>query len=179
MKTNLKTETVGTLCLKPQTLSRLLAPLFVSGVWQSIGIGLDCTVETTSSMLNRQRGFMLAAQPSDGTSQSIPAATITSAKVHDPTVSPGVSSNTSTTQLLDQVQKQETANMESVRGPQPSPIASSNPIGAPALHTSQNTTQDNSSMQCVINQAIPPSLKTATDGTGGISLDQTVRTETA
>nr|QVG74809.1 hypothetical protein 1 [Totiviridae sp.] len=174
MKTDLKTETMATLALRPSTLSRVSASVFVSGLWQSIGIGLDTTVETTSSIIDRMRGFMLAAQPKDGTFltqlEQIQ-------QLHLPTRSDGTQSNASMTQLSAVASRTEQQNQESHHGAVPSPLPSSNPMATPNIGTSQNSGPQTLSDQTMINRAVPPTHKIGTDGTGGVALDQTERTD--
>lgn len=174
MKTDLKTETMATLALRPSTLSRVSASVFVSGLWQSIGIGLDTTVETTSSIIDRMRGFMLAAQPKDGTFltqlEQIQ-------QLHLPTRSDGTQSNASMTQLSAVASRTEQQSQESHHGAVPSPLPSSNPMATPNIGTSQNSGPQTLSDQTMINRAVPPTHKIGTDGTGGVALDQTERTD--
>ncbi|APG75997.1 hypothetical protein 1 [Hubei toti-like virus 20] len=172
MRTNLETETLATLALKPATLSRVSATVFVPGLWQSIGIGLDTSVETTSSMIDRMRGFSLAAQPKDGTLMSQLEQILA---VHLPTQTDGVTSSQSTTQLLDQASKAEATGIHSHHGTLPSPLPSSNPMAMPNTGTSQNTGPSDTTDQVTVNRAVPPTLKPGTDGIGGAMLDQVNR----
>nr|QVG74805.1 hypothetical protein 1 [Totiviridae sp.] len=174
MKTDLKFETMATLALRPTTLSRVSASVFVPGLWQSIGIGLDASVETTGSMIDRMRGFSLAAQPPDGSFLSQLERVLS---LHLPTRSDGVTSTTSMAQLVEQANRTEAASIESFHGAIPSPLPSSNPEVIPKTGTSQNSAPQSMEDQVTINRAIPPTHKIGTDGAGGVTLDQVARTD--
>nr|QVG74813.1 hypothetical protein 1 [Totiviridae sp.] len=174
MLTNVKEETLATLAIRPTTLSRVSASVFVPGLWQSIGIGLDASIETTSSLIDRMRGFCLAAQPKDGSLES--QLEILRTQYH-PTRCSGVVSNTSTTELRTQSERVESANIHSHHGALPSPMQSSNPIAEPLLGQSQNTGPQEPSDQTTINKAVPPTLKPGTDAASGIRAEHTARVD--
>nr|QVG74807.1 hypothetical protein 1 [Totiviridae sp.] len=174
MKTDLQSECIATLALRPTTVSRALASVFVPGLWQSIGIGLDTSVETTSSIIDRMRGFSLAAQPPDNSFLTQLEQVLA---LHLPTRSDGVTSNTSTNALLQQAVQAERAAISSHHGVMPSPLPSSNPEVTPKMSTSQDSGPQSQLEQVRINSAVPPTTKLGTDGLGGIALDQTVRAD--
>lgn len=176
MKTDLRNEILSTLAIRPMMLSRATACVFVSGLWQSIGIGVDASIETTGSIVDRMRGFALAAQHQDGTFENQLEQVLA---LPLPTRSDGTSSAKSTTQLLTQSQATEAANMRSHYGVLPPPMPSSNPMAGPNLGTSQSNKIANAADQTIINNAIPPTLKTGTDGATGLAADNTLRSEVA
>nr|UCD53723.1 MAG: hypothetical protein 1 [Totiviridae sp.] len=120
------------------------------------------------------RGFSLAAQPRDGTFIAQLEQVLA---LHLPTRSDGVTSNSSTTQLLREALQAETGAVNSHHGALPSPLASSNPEVKPNTCTSQNSGPQSTEDQTTINRAVPPTHKLGTDGIGGVTSDQVARVE--